>query len=149
MSSREIAFRVGRAVRARAERWGLGLARAPAPSGPSGNAWLATLPRAFDKSRYTAAADEILRGSYHVFAMERVPLGFPPAWNKDPKTGITAPLTFGKSLDYRNPRNVGDIKYLWEINRHLELVTLAQAWHLSGDARYLDGCRTLLDSWFE
>ena len=90
-----------------------------------------------------------MRGSFHVFALEQAPLGFPPKWNTDPRTGTTAPLVFGKSLDYRNPRNVGDIKYLWEINRHLELVTLAQAWHLSGDARYLDGCRTLLDSWFE
>jgi len=149
MSSREIAFRVGRAVRARVERWGLGLAHVPLPAGPSGNAWLPTLPRSFDKKKYTDAADEILRGSYHVFALEHAQLGFPPSWNTDPRTGTVAPLTFGKSLDYRNPRNVGDIKYLWEINRHLELVTLAQAWHLSGDARYLDGCRTLLDSWFE
>jgi len=43
---------------------------------------------------------------------------------------------------------VGDVKYLWEINRHLELVTLAQAWHLTGEERYAFGCRTLLDSWF-
>ena len=33
--------------------------------------------------------------------------------------------------------------------RHAELVTLAQAWHLTGDSRYSAGCRTLLDSWFE
>lgn len=148
MTSREIAFRVGRAVRARAERWGLGLARASAAAGPSGNAWLPTLPRQFEQRKYMAAADSILHGSFHVFAMDHAQLGFPPKWNMDPKTGVTAPLVFGKSLDYRNPRNVGDIKYLWEINRHLELVTLAQAWHLSGDARYLDGCRVLLDSWF-
>jgi len=31
---------------------------------------------------------------------------------------------------------VGDIKYLWELNRHLHIVTLAQAYALSGDARY-------------
>ncbi len=136
-------------MRARAERWGLGLARAPAPVGPCGNAWLPALPRHFDKKKYAAAADEILHGSFHVFALEHARLGFPPNWNRDPRTGTVAPLTFGKSLDYRNPRNVGDIKYLWEINRHLELVTLAQAWHLSGDSRYLDGCRVLLDSWFE
>src|SRR5215471_5047815 len=101
MSSREIAFRVGRAVRARAERWGLGLARAPPPAGPSGNAWLAPLPRHFDKQKYVAAADQILHGTFHVFAMEHASLGFPPKWNTDPRTGITAPLTFGKSLDYR------------------------------------------------
>jgi heparinase II/III-like protein len=34
-------------------------------------------------------------------------------------------------------------------NRHLELVTLAQAWHLTGELRYALGCRTLLDAWFE
>ena len=54
-----------------------------------------------------------------------------------PKTGIEAPLGFGKLLDYRDPRLVGDIKYLWEPNRHLHLVTLAQAYALGGDARYL------------
>ena len=149
MSSREIAFRVGRAVRARAERWGLGLAKAPAPSGPAGNAWLSSLPKHFDTVKYKTAADRILSGSFHVFAMENAALGFPPKWNTDPRTGTTAPLVFGKSLDYRNPRNVGDIKYLWEINRHLELVTLAQAWRLTHETKYAEGCRTLLESWFE
>jgi Heparinase II/III-like protein/Heparinase II/III N-terminus len=58
-------------------------------------------------------------------------------------------MRFGKSLDYRDERLVGDIKYLWEPARHAELVTLAQAWRLTGDVRYSGGCRTLLDSWFE
>ncbi|MCA1971263.1 MAG: heparinase II/III family protein, partial [Caenispirillum sp.] len=40
-------------------------------------------------------------------------------------------------------------KYLWEPNRHAELVTLAQAWQLSGERRFADGCRRLLESWFE
>ncbi|HEV7715684.1 MAG TPA: alginate lyase family protein [Steroidobacteraceae bacterium] len=149
MSSREIAFRVGRAVRARAERWGLGLAHAPAPMGPPGNAWLPVLPRGFDAAKYVVAADKVLSGSYHVFAMSDARLGFPPQWNTDPKTGTRAPLVFGKSLDYRKSSNVGDIKYLWEINRHLELVTLAQAWHLTGEQRFVDGCKTMLDSWLE
>ncbi|MGQ9862694.1 MAG: alginate lyase family protein, partial [Thiobacillaceae bacterium] len=34
-------------------------------------------------------------------------------------------------------------------SRHAELVTLAQAWHLTGEAKYAEGCRMLLDSWFE
>jgi len=34
-------------------------------------------------------------------------LGSPPRWNGDPKTGVEAPLSFGKLLDYRNPRRVG------------------------------------------
>jgi len=147
MSSREIAFRVGRAVRARAERFGLGLASAPPPRGGAGKPWVEALPRGFDAAPYTSAADRVLSGSFHVFAIRDARLGFPPRWNTDPKTGTAAPLEFGKSLDYRDARKVGDIKYLWEINRHLELVTLAQAWHLTRDERYAEGCRTLLDSW--
>ena len=42
----------------------------------------------------------------------------------------------------------GEIDSL-EPNRHLELVTLAQTWHLTGDMRYASGCRALLDTWFE
>jgi hypothetical protein len=102
-----------------------------------------------DSSVYRTAADSILAGRFGVFALQSAELGFPPRWNKDPKTGIEAPLSFGKLVDYRDERIVGDIKYLWEPNRHLELVTLAQAWHLTGDPRYSQGCQTLLDSWFE
>jgi len=35
--------------------------------------------------------------------------------------------------------------YLWEPNRHLHLVTLAQAYHQSGEQRYLDGYGTSLN----
>src|SRR6185437_14323080 len=55
----------------------------------------------------------------------------------------------GFGIDYRDSARVGDIKYLWEINRHLELVTLAQAWHLTAQARYAAGARIMIDSWLE
>jgi hypothetical protein len=106
------------------------------------------LPRKLDPERYRRAADRILDGVFDVFVLRGVKLGFPPRWNVDPRTGIEAPLVFGKDLNYRDPTRVGNVKYLWEPNRHLELVTLAQAWHLTGDERYALGCRTLLDSWF-
>jgi hypothetical protein len=149
MSPAEVGFRVRRKVQGTVERAGIGLARAtPDPVGTCGKPWISELPRGFDSAAYVRAADRILAGSFDVFSLRNVQLGFPPRWNVDPKTRIAAPLLFGKSLNYRAAGLVGDIKYLWEINRHLELVTLAQAWHLTRDARYSDGCRTLLDSWF-
>ena len=114
-----------------------------------GRPWVDPLPRQFDAGKYCAAADRIIAGEFDVFALRPAQLGFPPQWNRDPKTGRVAPLTFGKALDYRDERIVGDIKYLWEPSRHAELLTLAQAWHLSRDQRYAAACRTLLDSWFE
>lgn len=98
---------------------------------------------------YLAAADRILRGEFRVFALAPAQLGVPVQWNRDPLTGIQAPLEFGKNLDYRDEQRVGNIKYLWEPNRHLQMVTLVQAYVLSGDARYLDGFVTQMQSWFE
>ncbi len=89
-----------------------------------------------------------LAGRLDVFALADCDLGTPPRWNRCPKTGVEAPLAFGKQLDYRDPLLVGDIKYLWEPNRHLQLVTLAQAYALTGEARYAEALRGQLESWF-
>ena len=149
MGPGEIAYRTRQAVHSKLERAGIGLAQPSEPRGEGGCSWVAELPRRFDRQPYIAAAERILAGHFNVFALRDAALGFPPPWNRDPKTHTTAPLTFGKTLDYRDERLVGDIKYLWEPNRHLELVTLAQAWHLTRDRRYLLGCRTLLGSWID
>lgn len=84
-----------------------------------------------DPVPYGSAGQRILLGRYDVFAMRDAPLGFPPTWNRDPKSGRMAPMVFGNTLNYGDEAQVGDIKCLWEINRHLELVTLAQAFRLS------------------
>jgi hypothetical protein len=102
-----------------------------------------------DQTPYQAAADSILEGKLPLFALNDDTYGIPPEWNKDPRSGVTAPLSFGKTLDYRDSLLVGDIKYLWEPNRHLQLVTLAQAYRLSGDTRYLNGIGVLLKSWLD
>ncbi len=149
MGPQEVSFRVGRALVARAESLGWGLARPPIPAGDCGLPWLRDMPSGIAATPYLQAADDVLAGRFNVFAMRRAELGFPPRWNRDPKTGTDAPLSFGKTLNYRDERLVGDIKYLWEPNRHLELVTLAQAWHLGRQARHAEGCRRLLQSWFD
>jgi hypothetical protein len=114
---------------------------------PAARPWIRA-PATVDAATYLEAADRICAGKFDVFALRGIDLGSPPRWNRDPKTGIEAPLSFGKLLDYRNPRLVGDIKYLWEPNRHLHLVTLAQAYALSGEARYFGVIRQHLHSWF-
>jgi Heparinase II/III-like protein/Heparinase II/III N-terminus len=148
MSPSEMGFRVGRKIQGTVERAGIGLARPSVPAGQCGKPWLEELPRRFDVEHYRRAADRVLEGRFDVFSLRDVRLGFPPRWNVDPRTGTEAPLVFGKELNYRDLALVGDVKYLWEPNRHLELVTLAQAWHLTHEERYALGCRSLLDSWF-
>lgn len=154
MSPAEVVHRVARAVQVRRERraahWLQPVPAANVAAIP--RAWM-EIPQGLDAAPYRAAADAFLAGRFDVFALRGLPLGRGPHgvpdWNCDPRTGTLAPRVFGKSLDYRDPRLVGDIKYLWEPSRHLHLVTFAQAWRLSGDLRYLDALRAHLESWFE
>jgi hypothetical protein len=150
MGPAEVCSRVRQTIAARLESWGIGLARgANMVIGTTGAAWASPLPTDFDAQVYVEAADRILAGRWDIFSLRDCHLGFPPRWNRDPKTGVEAPLDFGKGIDYRNEKIVGDIKYLWEPNRHLELVTLAQAWHFTGEPRFAEGARCLLSSWFD
>ena len=150
MRPAEVCWRVWRAVAAGLARRGLGLAHdVDAGTGDTGSAWTSPLPTDLDAAPYVAAADRVLAGRWDLFSLRDCPLGFPPRWNRDPKTGVEAPLDFGTSIDYRDERIVGDIKYLWELNRHLELVTLAQAWHLTREPRFAEGASRMLLSWLD
>lgn len=102
-----------------------------------------------ERGPYSIAADRILQGRMGIFALADAEVGHPPRWNRDPLSGTEVPLFYGKTLNYRDTKLVGDIKYLWELNRHLQFVTLAQAYCLTRAPRYLDGLRTQLTSWFE
>ena len=148
MTPAEVGHRVLRAVDAYWSRAGLRRWESPSPSGLRTRVprWIRP-PAGIDPAPYVAAADRIAAGRLDVFALRGCQLGTPPRWNRDPKTGIEAPSGFGMLLDYRDPALVGDIKYLWEPNRHLQLVTLAQAYALSGDPKYFDVLREQLLSW--
>jgi heparinase II/III-like protein len=147
MTPAEVGHRALRLARAQAGRLGLSGAVPAADLSSAPEPWI-RVPVNTDPAAILAAADRIAAGRLDVFSLHDADLGDPPRWNRDPKTGIEAPLAFGKLLDYRDARLVGDIKYLWEPNRHLQLVTLAQAYALSGEFRWFAALRDQLDSWF-
>ena len=149
MSAAEVANRMLRDLQARAERSGL-LAAPKAPAAAVDflpNAWIRGSAK-IDPAPYVAAAERIVEGWLDILALRSVDLGSPPRWNRDPKSGIEVPLAFGKTLDYRDSGVVGDIKYVWEPNRHLHLVTLAQAFSLTREKKYVDVLQEHLESWF-
>jgi hypothetical protein len=149
MSVGEIFHRLHKKLRVTTRRLRVTHGKPPVPN-PSATSkpWLHPGDRV-GANAYSMAADRILAGHYAVFALSDVYLGIPPDWNRDPKTGTRAPSTFGMALDYRQEALVGDIKYLWEPNRHLEFVTLCQAYWITRDERYLEGFKRLLCSWIE
>ncbi len=149
MSLPEIGHRVGRTARVCLERRGLLSAfQPPTPAIPPERPPPAFIhPGNVDSLPYERAAQRLMAGQASVFAKTLDYPGKTPDWNRDPLTGIAAPLTFGKAIDYRDERLVGNIKYLWEPNRHLELVTLAQAYSLTGEERYREAVGRWVESW--
>lgn len=149
MSAAEVAYRLARIIATKLERGGLRtFARVPSPRVAAGGRPFVLGGGGVDAAPYLAAADAVVTGKLRIFAIDYA-IGTTPRWNRDPKSGREAPLVFGKSIDYRSESLVGDIKYLWEPNRHLHLVTLAQAWRASEDRKYLECLARHVDSWLE
>jgi heparinase II/III-like protein len=147
MTPAEVGHRLLRLARAQAERLRRSRAVPPADLARAARPWIRVPARA-GRAAILEAAERVASGRLDVFALRGVHLGDPPRWNRDPKTGTEAPPRFGELLDYRDAALVGDIKYLWEPNRHLQLVTLAQAHALTGEFRWFGALRDQLESWF-
>ena len=153
MSVAELGYRVRQAA---ATRMGRRLSGRGAPPPP------APLPRALtlavegapelDPQEVEALlldADRICAGHVVLFAERRFDVGVPTAWNRDPETGVTGPAIYAGDIAITNRELVGDIKHVWELNRHLHLVRLAQAWSLSRDPRWLHALEQQLRSWLD
>lgn len=149
MSAPEVLHRVENKLQAiKEQRFGTGAESVPEAIYVDADTWLA--PATFDsQDQWLAAADKVLAGKIDVFNIHDYDLGVEPRWNTDPKTGIHAPLVFGKTMDYRDEAVVGDIKYLWEPSRHLQFVALCMAYKISGQAHYYEAFRKQLISWFD
>jgi len=146
MRPAELPFRLARTIAAFLEPLAPHAGRVPrADAEPSAGRWI-HVPEGLDAAPYLTAADRIAAGTLEIFGASW-PGESPPRWNRDPKTGVEAPLIFGKRLNYRERRQVGEIKYLWEVNRHLHLVTLAQAYALGGGGKYLEVLKQHVESW--
>jgi len=92
---------------------------------------------------------EYIEGRINFLGNEPLNVGNPVAWHREPVTGIELPRTFGKALNYRDDRIVGNVKFIWELGRHQHLVSLAVAYAVTGEARYRQAVVQQIDGWIE
>lgn len=93
-------------------------------------------------------ADRICEGTIEVFALKVDLAGQKINFHQDYKSGLIAPSrVFGKSINYRDEEQVGNIKYIWEINRLLFLLPLALVFQQTGEKKYLDQFSAFLTEW--
>jgi len=98
-------------------------------------------------SRIVELADRILAGQVELLGFGAVPLGQRIDWHADPSSGRQAPRRHWSRIAYLDRDEVGDSRLIWELSRHRFLVTLGQAYRLSGERRYAVRAWEILDSW--
>lgn len=97
--------------------------------------------------KLTRKADMAVAHRLGLFNLTDHDLGDPIDWNRDHGRGIQAPMRFSPSIDYRDRRETGDAKFVWEPNRHHQLVVLGRAYRATGNSKYSSALLEQIDSW--
>src|SRR5690606_15557532 len=102
-----------------------------------------------EAAEIVATADRIMLGKFDLLGYTGIDWGVSPDWQLDPVSGKRAPMKHCSRVPYLDIQSVGDHKVTWELNRHQWMVTLAQAWCLTGNDVYALRTAELLDLWIE
>lgn len=96
-----------------------------------------------------AEAARIAAGEVRLFASSFYPVERVPQWNRCPLTGVTGPALPSHAISLTDREQVGDIKFVWELNRHLHWVALAQAHALGSGPEPLQVLGEQLRAWLQ
>lgn len=96
-----------------------------------------------------ALADAICERRFSLLGHRALFMGEHVDWHLNPVSGHHAPLVHWSRIDPLDEQTVGDTKVIWELNRHQWLVTLGQAYCLSGDERYAKVFVTYIKEWMQ
>lgn len=156
MNFREVLHRITRLASQKIERVAIAGGWTPKPAHPvkprlslflPKEGWLVTWRQHYSLEQ--VQLNDLLQGKIGFFGHTPLDVGLPVNWHRDPLTGIEAPLSFGKALNYRDERLVGNIKILWELGRHQHLIPLAAAYACTGEMRYRDALVAQIESWID
>jgi hypothetical protein len=99
--------------------------------------------------RVIAAAEAAGRRQVDLLGSGPVELGKPTDWALDYKSGYRWPNAWMRSIEYNNRDRPSDVKFPWEVSRMQWAIPLGQAFQLTGDERYAELARALLEEWVE
>jgi Heparinase II/III-like protein/Heparinase II/III N-terminus len=94
-----------------------------------------------------AAAEAACRGGFDLLGYRDLSFGQPVDWALDPISGRRSPPVHWSRLNPLDAASLGDSKLVWELNRHQWLVTLGQAYQLTGAERYAEAAVGHVTDW--
>ena len=92
-------------------------------------------------------ADQICRHEFSLLGYENVCYGATIDWHFDAVHNKRSPLALWYKIDFLDFVVVGDHKIVWELNRHQHMVTLAKAWHITGNRGYTNELENQWYAW--
>jgi len=92
-------------------------------------------------------AEQILNHQFPLLGYGALQYGKEMDWHLDVVSGKRAPLRPWPKINYLDFDEVGDSKVTWELSRHQFLVTLAKAWLLTREERFLRKLESLYYDW--
>lgn len=105
---------------------------------------------------YAAEADKARRvaalAREHVFEFFGQRFAFGPEidWHADPVTGRAWPKVFHRDVPiHEGSRAIGDVKYVWELNRHQFLIDLGKAYWLFDDDAAASAVYRIVRHWID
>ncbi|GAB4334197.1 MAG: hypothetical protein Kow0037_12720 [Calditrichia bacterium] len=95
-----------------------------------------------------ARAERLLTHRFH-FLGQDFKISDPILWNQNPISGAVYPQKHWSELPFADSATYGDVKFVWELNRHQFFIDVAKAYFVSGNEKFAQKIRDWLESWFE
>lgn len=92
-------------------------------------------------------ADVLCEGRFNILGYEDLVFGDPVDWHLDPVARRRAPLLHWSRINPSDVAVCGDSRIVWQLNRHQWLVSLGEAFRLTGDSRYAERFEATMRDW--
>jgi hypothetical protein len=92
-------------------------------------------------------ADALCEGRFNILGYEDLTFGDPVDWHLDPVARRRAPLLHWSRINPSDVAVCGDSRIVWQLNRHQWLVSLGEAFRLTGDSRYAERFDAAIRDW--
>jgi uncharacterized heparinase superfamily protein len=101
-------------------------------------------------AQWEADARQAQAGSFTMLGLDWPPISYRDLWHLDPVSGQLWPRDqFCFAIDYRQAKNYGDVKYVWEINRLQHLQPIAALACKRKDKILATFCLNEIENWID
>jgi hypothetical protein len=100
-----------------------------------------------ERARVLDAAEDAVARRVHLLGFGPAELGKPIDWLRDPRSGDRWEPGYAPRMSYVDFERPSDVKLPWEISRVQWLLPAGQAYLLTGDERYAEATRDVIDEW--